>query len=128
VARGETEPPLKKTNRDGRVARAGVDALPLPRHEPARMKRTSPNTARHGSRVLPALAVALSFLGAPQLVPAGSVSMEQAVKMTEKQYHARVVKAETRKDDGHTVYVLRLLDDAGRVRTVRVDAATGAVL
>ncbi|MGH8134439.1 MAG: PepSY domain-containing protein [Steroidobacteraceae bacterium] len=57
-----------------------------------------------------------------------SISMDQAVKMAEQRYHARVVKAETQKDNGHTVYVLRLLNDSGRVWTVRVDAASGAVL
>jgi len=54
--------------------------------------------------------------------------MDQAVRMTEERYHARVVKAETQSDDnGHVFYVLRLLNEAGRVWTVRVDAASGAV-
>jgi uncharacterized membrane protein YkoI len=54
--------------------------------------------------------------------------MDQAVRMAEQRYHARVVKAEAQRDNGHMVYVLRLLNDAGRVWTVRVDAASGAVL
>lgn len=58
---------------------------------------------------------------------ASSLTMDQAVKMTEERYHARVVKAETQRDNGHVIYVLRLLDEAGRVWTVRVDAASGAV-
>jgi uncharacterized membrane protein YkoI len=57
-----------------------------------------------------------------------SMTMDEAVKMAEQRYHARVVKAETLKGDGHVVYVLRLLNDAGRVWTVRVDAASGAVM
>lgn len=77
---------------------------------------------------LAALAVMVGLLGAPRPVFAAPVSMEEAVKMTEKRYHARVVKAQTQKDAGHTVYVLRLLNDSGHVWTVRVDAATGAVL
>lgn len=56
------------------------------------------------------------------------VSMDQAVKMAEQRFHARVVKAETEHANGRTVYVLRLLNDAGRVWTVRVDAADGALL
>lgn len=48
--------------------------------------------------------------------------------MTEVRYHARVVKAEAQHDNGHVIYVLRLLNEAGRVWTVRVDAASGAVL
>jgi uncharacterized membrane protein YkoI len=56
-----------------------------------------------------------------------ALSMDQAVRMVEQRYHARVVKAETAKDNGRTVYVLRLLSDSGRVWTVRVDASGGAV-
>ena len=59
---------------------------------------------------------------------AGSaVSMDQAVQMVEHRFRARVVKAETQRDAGHIVYVLRLLDDSGKVWTVRVDAANGSV-
>jgi uncharacterized membrane protein YkoI len=57
-----------------------------------------------------------------------SVSMDQAVRMVEQRYHARVIKAQAQKDDGHTVYVLKLLNDSGEVHTVRVDAASGEVL
>jgi uncharacterized membrane protein YkoI len=59
---------------------------------------------------------------------ASALSMDQAVRMAEQQFHARVVKAETQHDNGRTVYVLRLLNDAGRVWTVRVDAANGTLL
>jgi uncharacterized membrane protein YkoI len=60
--------------------------------------------------------------------PSPGMSMDQAVKTAEKQYHSRVIKAQTQKDNGHTVYVLKLLNDSGKVRTVRVDAASGATL
>jgi uncharacterized membrane protein YkoI len=63
----------------------------------------------------------------PAAMPRGSVSMDQAVRMVEERYHARVVKAETERDAGHTLYVLRLLSEGGRVWTVRVDAASGSV-
>jgi uncharacterized membrane protein YkoI len=56
------------------------------------------------------------------------VSMDQAVRMVEQRYHARVVKAEAEDDNGRTVYLLRLLNDSGRVWTVRVDAVSGSVL
>jgi uncharacterized membrane protein YkoI len=83
---------------------------------------------------LPAVgASAAAPAGAP-VEPAGrtvvaraAVSMDQAVKMVEERFHARVVKAETQKGDGRTVYVLRLLNDSGKVWTVRVDAADGSV-
>jgi uncharacterized membrane protein YkoI len=60
-------------------------------------------------------------------VTAAMMSMDQAVKMVEQRFRARVVRAETESDTGHTVYVLRLLDDSGKVWTVRVDADNGAV-
>jgi uncharacterized membrane protein YkoI len=54
--------------------------------------------------------------------------MAQAVKMAEQRYRARVVKAETEKDGGRTVYVLRLYSKpAGKVWTVHVDAANGSI-
>jgi uncharacterized membrane protein YkoI len=58
---------------------------------------------------------------------ATTLSMDEAVRMTEQRFHARVVKAETQRDNGHVIYVLRLLNEAGHVWTVRVDAASGAV-
>ena len=64
----------------------------------------------------------------PIAVAAVSVSMEQAVKMAEQRFKARVVRAETQHDDGHIVYVLRMLNESGRVWTVRVDASNGALL
>jgi uncharacterized membrane protein YkoI len=63
-----------------------------------------------------------------RVVMAGAaVSMDQAVKMVEQRFSARVVKAEAQKDGSRTVYVLRLLSDSGRVWTVRVDAESGSV-
>ncbi len=54
--------------------------------------------------------------------------MDQAVKMAEQRFKARVVRAESQQNGAHTIYVLRLLNDSGRVWTVRVDAASGSVL
>ncbi|HYL71802.1 MAG TPA: PepSY domain-containing protein [Steroidobacteraceae bacterium] len=82
------------------------------------------------------LILCLSLCGATLPVPAApaqaamaqsSVSMDQAVKMVEQRFRARVVKAESQRDGARTVYVLRLLNDSGRVWTVRVDAASGAI-
>jgi uncharacterized membrane protein YkoI len=64
---------------------------------------------------------------APLVMPRSGMSMDQAVRMVEERYHARVVKAETEHGEGHTLYVLRLLNDAGKVWTVRVDATSGSV-
>ena len=57
-----------------------------------------------------------------------AVSMDQAVKMAEQRFKARVVRAEAQRDGVHTIYVLKLLNEAGHVWTVRVDAANGVIL
>jgi uncharacterized membrane protein YkoI len=54
--------------------------------------------------------------------------MAQAVRVVERRYNARVVRAESIERAGQTVYVLRLLDQAGRVFTVRIDASSGRIL
>lgn len=59
--------------------------------------------------------------------PLHEMSMDQAVKQVERQYHARVVRAEAHTSGVRTTYVLKLLNDSGRVWTVQVDAASGAV-
>ena len=59
---------------------------------------------------------------------ANAVSLDQAVKMAEQRFKARVVRAESQHDGDHTVYVLRMLNESGHVWTVRVDASNGAVL
>jgi hypothetical protein len=76
---------------------------------------------------------ASASVAAPRPPPAtamatAGVSMDQAVKMAEQRYKARVVRAEAQHDGPRTVYVLKLLNDAGHVWTVRVDATNGAIL
>jgi|HubBroStandDraft_1064217.scaffolds.fasta_scaffold04669_3 hypothetical protein len=58
---------------------------------------------------------------------AAGLTMDQAVKMAVKKFHARVIKAQTLKEGGKSIYVLQLLNETGHVWTVHVDAATGAV-
>jgi uncharacterized membrane protein YkoI len=57
-----------------------------------------------------------------------SLSLAQAVRLAQHRFRARVVRAETQRQGDRTIYVLRMLDDAGRVFAVRVDAASGSVL
>ncbi|MGH8288730.1 MAG: PepSY domain-containing protein [Steroidobacteraceae bacterium] len=57
-----------------------------------------------------------------------ALSMDQAVKLAERRYRARVVRAETRTEGNRTIYVLRMLDGAGRVFSIQVDAASGTIL
>ena len=61
------------------------------------------------------------------VVADSGMSLDQAVSMVEKRFKARVVRTETRNEGNRKVYVLRLLNDAGRVWTVRVDASSGSV-
>ena len=58
-------------------------------------------------------------------VPYDGMSLDEAVRMAEAQYRARVVRTDVQDEDGRKVYVLKLLSDGGRVITVRIDAATG---
>jgi hypothetical protein len=58
-------------------------------------------------------------------VPHDGISLDEAVRMAEAQYRARVVRTDVQDEDGRKVYVLKLLSDGGRVITVRIDAATG---
>ena len=55
------------------------------------------------------------------------ITLDQAVAMAERRFQARVVRAETQRDGERIIYVLRLLNSAGRVWTVRVDAQTGQI-
>lgn len=56
---------------------------------------------------------------------ARGISLDEAIDRVQRQYGARVVRAEVRESQGRTVYVLRLLSREGRVWTVRVDAQSG---
>jgi uncharacterized membrane protein YkoI len=61
-------------------------------------------------------------------IATSGVSMDQAVKMAEQRFKARVVRADTQQEGVRTIYILKLLDEAGHVWTVRVDATNGAIL
>jgi uncharacterized membrane protein YkoI len=74
--------------------------------------------AQHGSRVIVSRT-------SPRRA---ELSMTQAVRLAQHRFRARVVRAETRTQGDRTIYVLRMLDDAGRVFAVRVDAVSGTIL
>ncbi len=95
------------------------------------------------SSVIVAAALALSggsLLGRAQTPPAVSrvaesqppqpakLSMDQAVRLAQRRFRARVVRAETQTQGDRTIYVLRMLDSTGRVFAVRVDAASGTII
>lgn len=72
-------------------------------------------------------AVSRVVVGGPS-APHAKVSMDKAVRLAQRRFRARVVRAETQTDGDRTIYVLRMLDGNGRVFAVRVDAASGAIL
>jgi uncharacterized membrane protein YkoI len=79
--------------------------------------------------ILEARALVASGPSANVVVAAATgVSMDQAVKMAEQRFRARVVRAEAQRDGVRTIYVLKMLNEAGHVWTVRVDAANGVIL
>jgi uncharacterized membrane protein YkoI len=69
-----------------------------------------------------------SRLAASQAAKGARLSMDQAVRLAQRRFKARVVRAETQTQGDRTIYVLRMLDGNGRVFAVRVDAASGAFI
>ena len=58
----------------------------------------------------------------------GGISLSQATAMAQSRYPGRVVRAESVMIGDRVVHEIRILGNDGRVRTVRVDAQTGAFL
>ena len=125
----EAEPCLKMSGTAPGLAARRANALGLrARMRPQRVAlATAVLAGCTASAVLTGAAPLALRGGACAAAPAANLSMDQAVKMVESRFHARVVKAETQRDNGRTVYLLRLLNDAGRVWTVHVDAVSGSV-
>jgi uncharacterized membrane protein YkoI len=78
---------------------------------------------------LPVWAVPDAHAGPPSRLALanGPITLGQAVRLVQERYRAKVVRSQTVQEDGHTVYVLRVLSDSGHVWTVRVDAASGSI-
>jgi len=55
------------------------------------------------------------------------VSLDQAVQMAQRRYHAKAVRAETVRKGNRRVHQIRLLNSEGKVWTVRVDAESGTI-
>lgn len=58
----------------------------------------------------------------------GGVSLAQAQQMAQARYHGKVVRANTYTQGDRQIHEIRILGDDGRVRTVLIDAQTGAFL
>jgi len=61
-------------------------------------------------------------------VTAGPVSLAQATVLATQRFPGRVVRAETASHGARREHRIRILGGDGRVRTVRIDAQTGAFL
>ncbi len=61
------------------------------------------------------------------VVQGGPVSLDEAVALARERFEGRIVRAETQTVNGREVHVIRILDSNGRVRNVRIDAATGRI-
>lgn len=56
------------------------------------------------------------------------VSLDQAVDIVRSRYEGTVLSASTATRNGRPVHYVRILDDKGRVRTIKVDGVTGQIL
>jgi uncharacterized membrane protein YkoI len=56
------------------------------------------------------------------------ISLQQAIEMVQMRYPGRVVGAKTINENGRDVHEIRILGTENRVRTVRIDAQSGAPL
>ncbi len=97
----------------------------------------------HAVRCSIALAVALVALGGEALASrawvdaptaparthadAAGLSLDAAIDLVQRRFRAKVIRADVAGEGDSRTYVLRLLSEDGRVWTVRVDAASGAV-
>ena len=117
----------------------GVGARVLFAAEPADVEaaasappiRTPPirtDAVRTDAAESPPTEVAAPVPSRPAAAATAGVSMDQAVKIAEQRFKARVVRADTEHDGAKLIYVLKLLNEAGQVWTVRVDAENGAIL
>lgn len=58
----------------------------------------------------------------------GPANLEEAVEIAIKRYGGEAVRADTVERDGVEVHEIRLLLEDSRVRTVRIDPATGKII
>jgi hypothetical protein len=58
----------------------------------------------------------------------GGISLAQATAMAQGRYQGKVVRAATYMQGDRQIHEIRILGDDGRVRTVLIDAQTGAFL
>ena len=82
--------------------------------------------ARWIACILALLPVAAALAdGEPNAHAEPQLTRVQATEMVQKRYAARVVRASDSDEGGRHIYVFKLLSDAGKVWTVRIDAHSG---
>jgi len=59
--------------------------------------------------------------------PARPVTLDEAAALVRQKVGGKVVRAETREEGGEVLHEFRVVSADGRVRIVRVDAATGKI-
>jgi len=65
-------------------------------------------------------------LGAHLIAADDTVSLSDAIRQVRNDYgDITILKAETRRKNGNRVHRIKFLTDAGRVRTVEIDAGSG---
>ncbi|BCX88393.1 hypothetical protein MIN45_P0762 [Methylomarinovum tepidoasis] len=57
-----------------------------------------------------------------------AITVEEAAKAVQQEVKGRVLGAKTVTEDGRKIHVIRILTPDGRVRHIRVDAASGRIL
>ncbi len=55
-------------------------------------------------------------------------TLDQAVDKARAMYGGKIIKASTRRQKGHPIHIIKILEEDGRVITVRIDGITGQVL
>ena len=53
------------------------------------------------------------------------VSLDEAVESVRNQHNGRVLSAETQRQNGAVIHVIKLLNNKGRVKQIRIDSADG---
>lgn len=63
-----------------------------------------------------------------RLAQNGRFTLDQAVDKVRAKFGGKIIKASTRRQKGRPVHIIKILDDNGRVHTVRVDGISGQIL
>jgi len=82
-----------------------------------------------GIMTLPVLAQEQEPAPAAEEREPGPADLKEAIEIAEKHTGGKLAGADTVERDGRKVHEIRiLLEDGGRVQTVRIDPATGAII